>query len=297
VGDSSPFFRGSELPRLVILTGITLLGWALFWNFTQKRPAPIEAPLTVTGEPEPIVPDKAVEFESVTDRTPLSFRDNAAYAMLLERAREKSASELATAARRDVLLAHLWQDPGHYRGVPIHLLGAARRVLRYESKLSKTGWLYEAWIIEPDAALFPFVCVFEEPPPGFPIGGEISERVVFNGYFLKIMKYQAGDVPRGAPLLVGRIGWEPSTTDPVLANRHSLRWSLVVIIGMFAITMFRWLFQLRRLFVKAPPKPSITVSDQLDPESLQAWAQSLSAVDEHADEPDSWESGPAATDH
>ena len=83
--------------------------------------------------------------------------------------------------------------------MPIHLLGTARRVLRFESKLSKTGWLYEAWIVTPDAPKFPYTCVFEEAPEGFPLGADVSERVVFNGYFLKIMKYQAGDVARGAP--------------------------------------------------------------------------------------------------
>ena len=33
--------------------------------------------------------------------------------------------------------------------------------------------------------------------------------MVFNGYFLKIMKYEAGDITRGSPVLVGKVGWEP----------------------------------------------------------------------------------------
>ena len=82
------------------------------------------------------------------------------------------------------------------------------RVLRYESKLSKTGWLYEAWIFTPTPARYPYCCVFEDVPEGLPVGPNVSERVVFNGYFLKLMSYQAGDVPRGAPVLVGRIGWD-----------------------------------------------------------------------------------------
>ncbi len=126
-------------------------------------------------------------------------------------------------ARRDVVLAHLWQNPQLYRGIPIHLLGTANRVLRYPSKLAKTGWLYEAWVITPETTRLPYVCVFEDVPEGFPIGPNVSERVVFNGYFLKIMKYQAADVTRGAPVLVGRIGWErapagfPGSRKPALA--------------------------------------------------------------------------------
>ena len=96
-----------------------------------------------------MVADRAEEFETVTDRTPMSFRDNAAYAYLLEKARKLSPAELAAQSRRDILLTHIWERPELYRGVPIHLLGTARRVLRFESKLSQSGWLYEAWIISP----------------------------------------------------------------------------------------------------------------------------------------------------
>ena len=114
------------------------------------------------------------------------------------------------------MLTHLWERPELYRGVPIHLLGTAMRVLRYESKLSKTGWLYEAWIVTPDARKFPYSCVFEERSGGLSRWApNVSERVVFNGYFLKIMKYQAGDVARGSPVLVGKLGWEPGADAPL----------------------------------------------------------------------------------
>ena len=46
----------------------------------------------------------------------------------------------------------------------------------------------------PDATKYPYSCVFEDAPDGFPLGADVFERVVFNGYFLKIMKYEAGDV-------------------------------------------------------------------------------------------------------
>ncbi len=188
------FFRGSELPRLLILAVVMVVGWALVWHFARKLPPPDEPELVATVKPEPIVADRSVEFETVTDRTPVEFRDNAAYALLMQRARSKTPAELAAVSRRDVQLPHLWQNPQLYRGVPIHLLGTALRVLRYPSKLSQTGWIYEASIITPDATRNPFQCVFEEAPPGLPMGTNISERVVFNGYFLKIWRYQAGDV-------------------------------------------------------------------------------------------------------
>ena len=148
---SRRYFRGSELPRLLMLGAVMVVGWGLVWRFANQRPQPAEPVARAEPKPEPVVADRADEFETVTDRTPMSFRDNAAYAYLLEKARKLTPVELAAQSRRDILLTHLWERPELYRGVPIHLLGTARRVLRYESKLSKTGWMYEAWIVTPDA--------------------------------------------------------------------------------------------------------------------------------------------------
>ena len=149
---SGRFFRGSELPRLLFLAAIMVAGWIVFWEYVQARPQPPEAAPQAAPRPEPVVADRAVEFETVTDRTPMSFRDNAAYAYLLEKARKLTPAELARESRRDIVLTHLWERPELYRGVPIHLFGTALRTLRFESKLSKTGWLYEAWIITPECA-------------------------------------------------------------------------------------------------------------------------------------------------
>jgi len=285
----SGFFQGSELPRLLILAIVMLVGWALVWHFAHRVPEPAEPAVTVSENREPVVPDRSEEFETVKDRAPLTFRDNAAYSLLLARARGKTPAELATVARRDLVLAHLWENPDRYRGVPIHLLGTALRVLSYESKLSKTGLLYEAWIITPETTRLPYVCVFEEAPQGFPIGHDVSERVVFNGYFLKIMKYQASDVVRGAPVLVGRIGWTPREPSSPMAANTTLQWSLVVIGALFFISLGRWIYQLRRFTRPSfAPLPSTSVaSDEIDPSSLNAWVQSMAPGDES--DSDQWD--------
>ena len=226
----SSFFRGSELPRLLFLATVTIVGWVLVWSYFQNLNHAAEQELDASREsPSRSLPDQSVEFETVTDRTPLEFRDNAAYSLLLERARGRTPDELAALARRDVLLAHLWENPKLYRGVPIHVLGTALRVLRYPSKLSPKGWLYEAWIIAPETTRAPYVCVFEDPPDGFPIGANVSERVVFNGYFLKIMKYQAADATNRAPVLIGKIGWTPSEPAAKPGENSMLRWTVIIL--------------------------------------------------------------------
>lgn len=278
MASSDRLFRGSELPRLLILAAIMVLGWGLVWRFARQRPEPVEPEPRAEAKPAPVVPDKSEAFETVTDRTPISFRDSAAYTRLLEKARETTPAELAAESRRDIALTHLWERPELYRGVPVHLLGTAMRVIRFESKLSQTGWLYEAWIVTPDARKYPYTCVFEEPPPGFPIGTDISERVVFNGYFLKIMKYQAGDVTRGAPVLVGKLGWDPHPVEPPAAeSNRMLFWSLVVLGAMFFLSLARWTYQLFH-FLSGPRSTranAIHPTDDIPPEDLSAWVESV----------------------
>jgi hypothetical protein len=262
-----------------------IVGWVLAWSYFQNLNQAAEQELVAKGRPEPVVADQSIEFETVTDRTPIEFRDNAAYSLLLERARGRTADEIATLARRDVLMTHLWQSPKVYRGVPIHILGSAIRVLRYQSKLSPTGWLYEAWIISPETTRLPYVCVFEDPPDGFPIGPNVSERVVFNGYFLKIMKYQAADTSRGAPVLVGRIGWTPGTPAAKPGESSLLRWTVVILGVLFFLSLGRGILQLRN-FLRPPAKSSLTtsvpVNDEIDPAKLDAWVRSVAPEESHA---------------
>jgi hypothetical protein len=235
----------------------------------------------VDDHPEPIERDHSIEFESVTDRTPMTFRDNAAYALLLGRARDRTSADLARDSRRDVLLTHLWERPERYRGVPIRLDGTALRVLRYESKLSKTGWIYEAWISTPDSGRFPYACVFESPPKGFPIGPNLSERVVFNGYFLKILKYEAADVARGAPVLVGRIGWDPSLSprNDAVGSGSTLKWTLILLAVMVVISFARWVAAFGGLVGRRGRTATrvTSPSDQIDPATLKEWVRNAGA--------------------
>ncbi|MFO0951753.1 MAG: hypothetical protein U0835_11510 [Isosphaeraceae bacterium] len=272
-------FQGSELPRLLLFLAIAVGGWAFVWNYLQKSEKPDEEPLVVTDAPPPKVePDRSPEFETVQDKTPLSFRDTAAYSKLLERARAGSAASLAAKARRDVTFRHVWDRPAAYRGVPVHILGTARRIDRYESKLSRTGWLYEAWIFTPEMERrLPYVCVFEDPPKGLPIGATLSERVVFNGYFLKLMRYEASDVPRAAPLLVGRIGWTAPEPGRLGSGWDSTTWLLCGLAVMFAISLYRWMTYLRRAL--RPRTTSALLTDRpiehIDAEDLAGWLDTV----------------------
>jgi len=288
--DPRRLFQGSELPRMLALAAIMAAGWLIVWQYlrTPQAPAADPAEAVAAGKPPAVEPDRSPEFETVTDKTPLGFRDNAAYELLLQRARDLGPDGMAATARRDVGFTHLWDRPAHYRGVAVHLLGTARRVLRYESKLSRTGWLYEAWVFTPDTLNHPQVCVFEDAPAGLPIGPDVSERVVFNGFFLKLMKYEANDQFRGAPLLVGRIGWTaPGGRVGAGGGPNRLTYAFASAVAlMFVVSLFRWIYLLRRSFARKPVaarRHFDRPTEEIAPEALADW---LEAVADEDDAPD-----------
>jgi hypothetical protein len=273
-----------ELPKLLVLLVIMIVGWVLLWRYVYHKDAGAVAKPNVVVDrqpPPPIVPDRSIGFESVVDKQPVGLRDMAAYAKLLDQARSMSAADLASRSRHDVLINHLADRPSHYRGVPIYLFGSAKKAFRYDSKLSPTGWLYEIWIASPDSPKNPFVCICEDPPQGFPIGADISERVVFNGYFFKLMKYEAGDVPRWAPLLVGKLGWEPSPSGQTESPRP-IFWMALAIGIMFLISLARWIYALRRsLTVKRLPRlMQDRPTEEIAPEQLAQYFQNIAEDEE-----------------
>jgi hypothetical protein len=276
-GGSAEFFRGTELSRLLVLLAIAVIGWIVVWNYMVRQPEPLEEPRPAPGGiPDKVEPDTSPAFESVTDRTPIGLRDMAAYNVLLQRARETRTADLARQSRRDIYFTDLWERPEKYRGVPVHLLGTARRIMSYESKHSAKGRLYEAWVSTHESQGYPYVCVFEDLPERMPVGPDVSERVVFNGYFLKQMFYLAGkDVQRAAPVVIGKIGWTPSRSAP--ARDNSVFWMALIVGVMFVISLFRWVAGLRRsLSTRRRRTTRIDrPAEEIAPPDLAEWIESL----------------------
>jgi hypothetical protein len=257
-------------------------GWLSIWYYfhfgrepaLEPEPAAAAAGAGVEAAPR-VEPDRSPAFETVTDKTPLGLRDMAAYDLLLQRARQAGAAELARQSRRDVLYTDLWERPERYRGVPVHLLGAARRIHGYDSKKSPRGRLYEAWITTGESQNNPYVCVFEDLPPGLPVGPDVSARVVFNGYFLKEMRYLSGnDIQRAAPVLIGKIGWTPGPTPP--RQDRSILWMASIVALLFVIALVRWIAGFRRAL--SPRRRDVAPfppAEDLPPDALAQWVESV----------------------
>ncbi|MDR3636659.1 MAG: hypothetical protein P4L84_22845 [Isosphaeraceae bacterium] len=273
--DARPFFRGAELSRLLLLLTLAVAGWVVVWQYwIHREVGPVEPALMADEVPEPIKADDSDDFRGVTDKTPIELLDTAAYVKLLKKARETSMADLAQQARRDVLYSHLWERPDKYRGVPVHILGTVMLSKRYDYKLAKNGWLHEVWIVTEDSHPNPIVCVFEDVPKGFPLGTDVNERVVFNGYFLKLLRYEAHrNVARAAPLLIGRIGWTPPPPGAAKGKGDSQRPVLLLMLGigvMFAISFYRWVAGLRRTLAvrRAPSLARPRPTEEIAPEEL-----------------------------
>ena len=188
-------------------------------------------------------------LKAVQDRQALQEFDMPAYWQLMRRSRTRPIAELEKLARRDVPYSHLWEEPDLYRGQPIRLKLHIRRVLKYEPSKNPQDlkMVYEAWGWTEDSRSFPFCVVFPEKPEGLPIGTDVDADFVFVGYFLKWMSYQAFDVKKNAPLLVGRL--RPATK--MVGSAKSSDWEtafLTLVGGVLLLSFLGWfaVYGLRR---------------------------------------------------
>ena len=277
-------FRGSELPRLLFLVAIVLAGWPMIVLFARPQAPDKPPPPSMPVEKlTPIVPDLGVEFEALIDKAPVQTRESAAYATLLERARETSPEALAAEARRDVFYTHLWERPRAYRGVPIHLEGTAKKVLSHEvgPSMSPKGRLYEVWVYSDENRAFPYVVTIEDAPPGLAIGHELDLRVTIDAYFLKLLGYHAGDHLRAAPMLVGRMRWTPPQPEAPAPMVELRNWSkkdgfVVLFVLLFAYILARAFFQVRKaLFPTGSRSTYRAPSEGLPPDEVSDWLKNL----------------------
>lgn len=283
MGQPARMFRGSELPRLLLLLAIVVVGWPLVILYANRAAAPARRPRPIAETPAPPPADTSDAFQGIQDKTEMTFRDYAGYAALLKRTREASPRDLAARSYRDLPYAELWERPERYRGVLLHIEGTARRVLVHQEvdqALAPQGKLYEAYVFNHETQNNPYILIFEDPPAGFPGGLDISERVRFDGYFLKLLAYRAGDVVRAAPMLVGRLTWIPHMDEAENATGSDTRfWLYAALTVMTAYALLRWLFHMRsRLFGGALGKRRTSTSklnETIEPEELSNWIEQV----------------------
>lgn len=289
-GETS-FFRGNELSRFVIMLGILIGGGMIVYTFGGSRPEE-PGPTPLAELPPMPQPDDSPEFAGVTDKTPLKIRDNAAYVKLLNQVRRTSQASLSKLSRRDVFFTHLAEDPARYRGVPIHIEGTARRVMANEvdAAFSPRRRLFEAWTFTDEAGRYPYQLVFEDPPEGMPGGTNVSLRVSFDGYFLKLLAYKSTRGDYWAPMLIGRISWTPEKTNTPWNRTKEFKYVLYgLVLCMSVLTTYRMTVFVRRSFGGSSAadlaRRSLSSTDP-EPERLHDWLQKQADREDLDDEDD-----------
>ncbi len=286
IRDEAPgFFRGSEFSKLLILAALVVIGWALilYYGLQGHAPEPEKAPPVATIPPLP-PPDKTAEFARLNDKTIRSSLDGPALRVLLERTRTVPESSLASIARRDVLPVDMNKRPARYRGLPIHLEGFASKVFALDDEdtdLVPGGRLYEVWMrpAEHDQGIYPCCLLLEQVPPTLPAGRELDEPVSFDGYFLKLLAYRAGDTNRFAPMLVGRLRHNANASGPFKVKR-SWVWTYVPVGLLMVYVTGRLFFRLRKSLPSMSRRPSsVPIQDQIDPHELGQWLADPSSDD------------------
>jgi hypothetical protein len=221
--------------------------------------------------------DKSPEFAGVIDKEPRGFRDEAALKLLLDRVRKTPPAALSSMARSDVLPANLLMKAYRYRGLPIHLDGFASKVFALDDQdpgLVASGRLYEVWIrpAEHDQRLYPCCVLLEDAPPTLPAGRDLDEAVSFDGYFLKLLAYRAGDSLRYAPMLVGRLRHAPDATGPFNKSKRSWVWTYVPVGLLMVYVTARLFFRLRKSLPSLATRPRFSAAkDRIEPEQLDEW--------------------------
>jgi hypothetical protein len=138
---------------------------------------------------------------AVAEDSPLGLADLEAYRVALA---SKPVGSAPMVRFRD-----LWDRPGDHAGKSVSVEGRVARTFR-QPGFGEFPPLVEAWILSP--AGDPFCLVFPQTE-ATPIP-EIGSPVRFSGTFLKRIKYQGGDVPRLAPLIVGPVAPSTSYSSP-----------------------------------------------------------------------------------
>ncbi|MFM9964940.1 MAG: hypothetical protein ACKV2Q_27375 [Planctomycetaceae bacterium] len=237
---------------------------------------------TIVPGPNETDPDELAKlrshFKSIQDRKPLQPYEMPAYWRLMAWSRTRPLAELEKGALRDVPYSHLWEEPDLYRGQPMRLRLHVRRVLAYDTKDNPLGLkkVFEVYGFTDNSLSLPFIVVLPEKPAGLPIGTDVYGEIVFVGYFMKWMSYQAFDTKKSAPLLVGRA--RPAVRSAATGSSGGWESAFLMLVGgVIGLSLLGW-FSLR---AQRRPRSALAVANVVAPDRL----------------PDNWMSNPVADAH
>src|SRR5262245_50566453 len=266
--------RLSSVVMLLIIVGMLMTRAAnpasWIWLTGQPQDNNREIQLSATTVQENVTPGSIdidptelsvakEQFQAITDNTlALGREEMPAYWRLFNWVEHQSLDDLSQRADRSAVLNQFLQTPEEQRGKLFQLKLNVRRILSYDAPANSAGIgrVYEIWGWTTESKAWLYVVLTAHLPPGMPVGADVNESVNFAGYFLKDQGYHATgagpqDKPLAAPLLIGRISWNPSPTQ--VATNADGGWTqglIVFVILIGAIGLGIWMFIPKRVAVE-----------------------------------------------
>lgn len=198
---------------------------------------------------------------ATADEPSLTLADLAAYRAALS---ARAATPPARVGFRD-----LWGRPERYRGRLVRVEGRLVRRFRQDA-FGTFPPLAEAWAVSPSGD--PFCLVF--PDSAGRASPALGSPVRFVGTFLKRVRYQAGDGPRLAPLIVGgdppvASAPAPAASRPPRGFGSALDWTAGLAVAAL-VTLFVARMHLQKPVALTPgrapdpPPDFLTTADDVD---------------------------------
>jgi hypothetical protein len=223
---SNPKVGMGKLVSLSIMLGLCLAILASYSGQPDAESAETPSP----ADPSLIAEDRPATGLADSAADPLrlaTFQDHArrmdldAYYYLLDFARRQRPSASKPAPGSEPAYAQLLDEPGRYRGRPIHLRGRLHRLLEYPAQPNEFGIQrqFEGWIYTQASGSFPYCLILADPPVDIAPAASLFESVEVSGYFLGWWRYTSKEGERtSAPIvavsLIRRIPAPRPLADP-----------------------------------------------------------------------------------
>ncbi|HEV3006540.1 MAG TPA: hypothetical protein VGX78_18870 [Pirellulales bacterium] len=217
------------------------------------------------------------EFQAISDKEPFAAEEMPSYWRLLRWSGSQSFVELKARAKRDVRYSQLFEEPEKYRGRLVFVRLHVHQVIEYDAPANRQGLkkLYEARGPSDESRTHPYVVLFDQLPPGMPLGSNVHEEAMFVGYFLKTYSYIDGmGKGRAAPVLFGRLQWHGVAPLNVAAEGADF-WQTIAAgaaVLLLIVGVWIWRFASRRRARRAAPIEGKTTD-------VEAWLRAVESIE------------------
>lgn len=239
--------------------------------------AKLPKPTGLTDEDEEEAAAAKEELSALSDgAVSLGVEEMPAYNRVVSWVKNQTFARLWDRAKKNVAYTYFYDDASRHRGELI-AMDVEIQLVREAGKDDAGAALQEAWATTQESGNHLYDLVVLDLPKEMPVGVRIRERARFAGYFLKVQGYEAanakpGHPPERAPLLIGRLEWQPTAKPAETGMSQDWIWA-----AGLAILVLIW--GLRFLVFE---RKTTTVNNTLKPPKrgvipVEAWLEQCNA--------------------